>query len=549
MSWQLTDKIKSQILSYAAHKQTSISIRQMVKFGPNPSPGSIFLALNFIVNELAIRLAKKVKDLDNAPFTLASMPSTIKVRNWYAQSFEELINIKKPVIDANLLKLLDAEGNLGLSVNTNSDTNSIENFSESESPSDDSDDGVVVKHRSSSTNSSSTYSSPSSVSSNISSGVFGTDNSGFDFTTNSDDGVVLKHKGNSEEYKDSETSDDGFVFRQRDATKEIDDTESPTYGLKYYTPTPNIVWPKQVYDYNKIVNDALMKIKKRHDATVATMAQGVQEWKSQNKKTLVNSQIQGFLDRFYMSRIGIRMLIGQHIALNMAQQSPTKQRISQFLGTSGGNKSNYVGVICTDCNVSEIAQDAIETASYICEDFYGLIEGPEIQLISPNHDIQFMYVPGHLIHMLFETLKNSLRATIETHTPKLKQKMIDENPKLTMESIDINDLKFPPIKVIISEGSEDIAIKVSDEGGGIPISQIPLIWTYLYTTVDETPVLEDGTNSSFKAPMAGFGYGLPISRLYAQYFGGDLKLISMEGYGTDVYLHLNRLSSSSEPLP
>ena len=36
---------------------------------------------------------------------------------------------------------------------------------------------------------------------------------------------------------------------------------------------------------------------------------------------------------------------------------------------------------------------------------------------------------------------------------------------------------------------------------------------------------------------------------YARYFGGDLKLISMEGYGTDVYIHLNRLSSSREPLP
>ena len=159
-----------------------------------------------------------------------------------------------------------------------------------------------------------------------------------------------------------------------------------------------------------------------------------------------------------------------------------------------------------------------------------------------------MYVPGHLIHMLFETLKNSLRATIEFHTPKLKQELMEKDPSLKYDEIDLNDLKFPPIKVIISEGTEDITIKVSDEGGGIARSSLPLVWTYLYTTVDETPKL-DSDETSFKAPMAGFGYGLPISRLYSQYFGGDLKLISMENYGTDVYIHLNRLSSSNEPLP
>lgn len=45
------------------------------------------------------------------------------------------------------------------------------------------------------------------------------------------------------------------------------------------------------------------------------------------------------------------------------------------------------------------------------------------------------------------------------------------------------------------------------------------------------------------AVLAGYGYGLPISRLYARYFGGDLQIISMEGYGTDAYLHLNRLGN------
>lgn len=530
--WELTKALREQIYKYASYPQTSVSLRQMVQFGVNPSPGSIFLASQFIVEELPIRLALKVKDLDNAPLGLSKMPSTIKVKNWYAQSFEELTSLPKPIISEYLEDLLNSNGGLDQRFKLLRDSPSTSSFIQ--------EDNTIVEETLNPAN--------LELANPAINNVF------------SDDGIVVRPSSSHHQFYQASSTVGGTNFgSSQGGLNSRSRSESPTFGKTYYTSCPtNIIWPKEVYDYNKSVFDALTKIKKRHDATVATMAQGVQEWKQENQTIHVNSSIQTFLDRFYMSRIGIRMLIGQHIALNMAQASPTKAKINKFLNGKSNNNhiskpdgsSSYVGVICTNCNVGEIAEDAIETAKYICEEYYGLFDAPEIQLVAPGNDINFMYVPGHLIHMLFETLKNSLRATIEFHMPLLKAKMMEEDQELKLEDIDINDLTFPPIKVIILEGSEDIAIKISDEGGGIARSEIPLIWTYLYTTVSETPVLEPEYNqTSFKAPMAGFGYGLPISRLYAQYFGGDLKLISMEGYGTDVYLHLNRLSSSSEPLP
>lgn len=221
-----------------------------------------------------------------------------------------------------------------------------------------------------------------------------------------------------------------------------------------------------------------------------------------------------------MSRIGIRMLIGQHIAVSAKDQP-----------------KDYVGIICTKTILKDVVEDAIANAQMICQDYYSLFEPPQVQIIGLDQiKGEFMYVPSHLHHMLFELLKNSMRAVVERTT-------------------DLDD-DFPLIRLVVAEGNEDITIKISDEGGGIPRSGMPLIWTYMYTTADQ-PLLEDSDDrNDFRAPLAGYnylmyryGYGLPLSRLYARYFGGDLRLISMESYGTDAYLHLSRLSDTCEPLP
>lgn len=153
-------------------------------------------------------------------------------------------------------------------------------------------------------------------------------------------------------------------------------------------------------------------------------------------------------------------------------------------------------------------------------------DAPEVT-IHGRTDLTFPYIKSHIHYILLELLKNSMRATVEYHGTD----------------------NMPVIRVVIADGenNEDVIIKVSDEGGGIPRSNVKRIWSYLFTTA-EKEVVEDMLNSSetpsdfnTAAPLAGLGYGLPISRLYARCFGGDLTVMSMEGYGTDCFFYLPRL--------
>lgn len=42
----------------------------------------------FASEELPIRLAHRVKELEELPGALSEMPSIVRVKNWYAQSFK-----------------------------------------------------------------------------------------------------------------------------------------------------------------------------------------------------------------------------------------------------------------------------------------------------------------------------------------------------------------------------------------------------------------------------------------------------------------------------
>ncbi|KAM1742091.1 hypothetical protein ACFX12_012128 [Malus domestica] len=266
---------------------------------------------------------------------------------------------------------------------------------------------------------------------------------------------------------------------------------------------PDIKDAKDEKDFTQMIK----AIKVRHNNVVPMMALGVQQLKKEKVLYEDLDEIHQFLDRFYMSRIGIRMLIGQHVELHNPNPPP-----------------HCVGYIDTKMSPMEVARNATEDARAMCLREYG--SAPNVNIYG-DPDFTFPYVPTHLHTMVFELVKNSLRA--------VQERFMD------------SDKVAPPVKLIVADGIEDVTIKVSDEGGGIPRSGLPKIFTYLYSTASNP--LDSDLSEDDAVTMAGYGYGLPISRLYARYFGGDLQIISMEGYGTDAYLHLSRLGDSQEPLP
>ncbi|EKX54366.1 hypothetical protein GUITHDRAFT_63563 [Guillardia theta CCMP2712] len=255
--------------------------------------------------------------------------------------------------------------------------------------------------------------------------------------------------------------------------------------------------------------EMLDDIKTEHNSVQANIARGLQvsDWSDVSRFLLVPFDFGQFLDRFYLSRVGVRVLIGQHIMLHHPQEG-------------------FIGIIQKECVPSVVCEHAIEDARAICEMSYGI--SPEV-ILEGNLGLKLSYIPEHLHYIFFELIKNSMRAVTERFRDKPE--------------------KMEPITVVFAEGSEDIAIKISDKGGGIPRSGMDRLWTYTFTTAGNTLEKLQQLNTPGRPIMAGFAHGLPLSRIHARAFGGDLHVMSMQGHGTDVYIHLCKLGDREVSVP
>lgn len=316
--------------------------------------------------------------------------------------------------------------------------------------------------------------------------------------------------------------------------------------------------------------DDLQLIVEENVNAVAHMAAGLHKMKEAGECSLEEAtQLQYFLDRFYISRIGIRTLMTQHVLL---------------YGPVLRENDSYVGCIDPDCSPLQLTISAYGYARMLCLRVYGRAPGCAIELhdrvlrskkreplssisISVDKDgkpsgskelfinqpscaeldirgpnFKFCYIPGHLFHVLFELLKNSMRAVVEHG---------------------YQDSELPRLLVVICNGQEDVTIKLSDLGGGMPDNVAKRAFEYTFTTASHlSPILgaTDHTHSHNSrapnvdpesatfSPLAGRGHGLPLSRLYARYLSGDLKLVSIENYGSSAFIYLRRLPEEANEL-
>ncbi|KAJ9642736.1 uncharacterized protein PV06_03576 [Exophiala oligosperma] len=311
--------------------------------------------------------------------------------------------------------------------------------------------------------------------------------------------------------------------------------------------------------------DAMADLVRTHSNTIPTLAQGF----LQCRKYIEPAEVTRFLDQHLRARIGTRLVAEQHLALHMASTGEAATHPPD---------PSHVGVIDLALRPADVVRQCEGFVAEVCELKYGV--RPSL-VIDGEVDAEFAHIPMHLEYIITELLKNAMRATIESgnereaievtiaSAPDVSTTKLDSLRKLSVTEANAFDFSQEGLDEYCSSPDVDvgplnaaapcITLRIRDRGGGIPPEALPNIWSYSFTTFDHEEAIEaadetggsaglnaisnSGTNQS---SIAGLGYGLPLGRAYAEYFGGGIAVQSMYGWGTDVYLTLQGIGKMDD---
>jgi hypothetical protein len=290
----------------------------------------------------------------------------------------------------------------------------------------------------------------------------------------------------------------------------------------------------------------------QHLTVIPHLAIGVLEIQGSVK----SEQCDRFMNTLLRSRISRRVIAEQHLALTDTFHSPW--HFPDAKKSPMAPEDDFIGEIFLRCNARELIEKCADIARAATKQAYGLdVVLPEI-VVKGHLDITFPYIPSHLEYIIGELLRNSIQSTVETFSPA--------SPST----------KPPPIEVLVCEAPQHIIIRVSDQAGGVDPEVLPYLWSFakgprkskrlrnlnqvprLAATpedvVTQTSQQKENVKPDSLSPITArsadlkLGIGLPMSRIYAEYWAGNLELHSLEGYGSDAFLQISRLGNKNEVL-
>ncbi|KAI9217825.1 hypothetical protein BC828DRAFT_360706 [Blastocladiella britannica] len=337
----------------------------------------------------------------------------------------------------------------------------------------------------------------------------------------------------------------------------------------------------------------------RHRAAIPRLALGLLECHARG--ILAADAVDAFMAEMLRSRIGRRVLAQQHLALTRQLSAANDAAADPF---------RTIGVVATDVSPTAAVAHASRVATaLLLNTFPWLPVAPTVEIVADKsaEDVRFPYIPDHLEYIVLELLKNAMVATVRQAATKSSNNDNDSDTDDLAEAI-----KARPIVVTIAAGPDDVVVRVSDMGGGIPRAVRPHLFSFVrrsspdatLTPIDPEEVHEaavDGAGIDAEAervgavvvaaaddaaahpradqsnrgenesdlttgatalanmvwttararslptvPLRHLGLGAPLARVFAEYWGGELDVAVVDGWGSDAYLRVPRRGTQVE---
>ncbi|KAF3348203.1 hypothetical protein VD0002_g1873 [Verticillium dahliae] len=308
------------------------------------------------------------------------------------------------------------------------------------------------------------------------------------------------------------------------------------------------------------------KMLKTHLTVIPKLAMGILESNGHIDPAVLDH----FMNTILRSRISRRVIAEQHLALTETFGA------DWFSPGAKLHESDFIGEVFIKC----VARDVVERCSSAVEKLARSTYGPDVRVpeikINGHLDASFPFILSHIEYIIGELLRNAVQAVIERQQRLAAEGGLDA----TTAAHHQQQPPPPPIEVTICEAQQHVMIRISDQGGGIPTNELPYLWSFssgpqsrrrlenlrrvpkLAATMQELHVSDELGRADLKTPsyesslasLTGrppnlrLGIGLPLSRVYAEYWAGGLELHSLWGYGVDAFLQISKLGNKNEQL-